>query len=98
MKDVKEQVRLLNDIQRESSELMEERIKLCDLLMGRWFRMRAAELLFEALVCEQCGCYMEADLTFRRAAHAEWIAVITERGKVIWGNRVNRLISENADV
>lgn len=71
--------------------LTEQRTALCDLLIGRRLRARAEEQLAQALWCEQHQAYRSVvDEQLAQAAHWEWIATISERGQVFWGNRHNR--------
>lgn len=71
-----------------------ERIALCDLLWGRMFRSRASVFLEDALALERLGVPRSAvEEVLHRAAHAEWLASISEKGIVAWGDRVNRCSS-----
>lgn len=68
-----------------------ERVMLCDLLHGRIFR-KYAEAEFEAaLAVEMLGGHrFEVTDILERAAHREWIASLTEQGRVLWGGRLDR--------
>lgn len=73
-------------------QLEEARAALCDLLIGRRFRIRAAELLEGALYLDS---YMDIeryviDELVNEAAHIEWIAGLAEQGLILWGGRLNR--------
>ena len=71
-------------------DLHNARCALCDLLVGRSFRLYAAVQLAAALDLE-VGGLREAAIDFlERAAHMEWMATISERGEVRWGGRMNR--------
>lgn len=71
--------------------LLRARTMLCDLLQGRMIRRHAEEGLQVALDVERYGAPAEVvTKELERAAHWEWMASITERGQVLWGNRSNR--------
>lgn len=68
-----------------------ERVMFCDLLYGRVFRGHAQGELDVALRMEALGASAEeVKRVLDRAAHMEWIASITEQGKVLWGSRRRR--------
>jgi hypothetical protein len=72
-------------------DLAEARTALCDLLIGREIRAKADEQLEYALWLESKRVTRASvDDALANAAHWEWMASITERGKVLWGNRNNR--------
>lgn len=73
-------------------ELRWHRTALCDVLLGRWLRGAMAQVIFErALLLEHLGAPRRVvDDELDNAAHAEWIATITEKGTVVWGGRHNR--------
>jgi len=72
-------------------ELFRARVMLCDLMHGRSMRERAARELGVALELEAHGAPAEAvTASLEVAAHWEWIASITEKGQVLWGERRNR--------
>ena len=66
-----------------------EQIALIDLLQGRSFRIQASRLLDLALAWSRYDDF-RAEEEFARAVHWEWLASITEQGRVHWGERVNR--------
>lgn len=71
--------------------LRRARSVICDLLQGRALRMHAEETLRAALRCEELGAPRYVVVReLERAAHWEWIAMISERGQVLWGGRLNR--------
>lgn len=71
--------------------LKRARSVICDLLQGRVLRLHAEETFQSALWCEQIGAPREVVVReLERAAHWEWIAMISERGQVMWGGRLNR--------
>ncbi len=71
--------------------LLEARTTLCDLLIGRSARLHASEELAIALRMEAIHASpLAVTLVLCRAAHWEWIAGISERGQVAWGQRLNR--------
>lgn len=73
------------------SELQVQRIILCDLLTGRFFRELAAHYLKTALDFDELGVpEYRVNLELTRAAHAEWMALRTEWGHIGWGDRFNR--------
>jgi hypothetical protein len=76
----------------EPSELLEARVAFCDLLHGRQLRMRAEYMLAGAIVLESSYGVPSGIVTeeLDRAAHMEWIAMVTERGQVCWEHRINR--------
>ena len=74
-----------------------ERIALCDLLQGRGLRRRAEEEFLDALELECLGLpgesvtpWLTISERVARAAHMEWVAGLTEQGRVGWGGRINR--------
>jgi hypothetical protein len=73
-------------------ELQDARAALCDLLIGRRFRIRAREFLDAALYLDTLGAtdFFILDELLGQAAHCEWLACISERGQVRWGGRLNR--------
>lgn len=82
---------------RDDSELFMARATLCDLLIGRWMRMMAAEKLADALIVEEGGWMKEAQERLDHAAHIEWIAQRAEMGQILWGGRYTRY-GDRADV
>ena len=71
-------------------ELMRQRVALLDLLVGRRFRYHAEEALEQAVRLEFRGWDGMADERFAQAAHIEWIASLTETGRIAFGGRLNR--------
>jgi len=71
-------------------DLLEARATLCDLLIGRSLRLRAEQVLREALACERYISSDAALIHLDNAAHMEWIAVRAEQGFIRWGGRLNR--------
>lgn len=71
-------------------ELMRQRVALLDLLVGRNFRSHAEAALAQALGFESEGLDYMADERFAQAAHIEWIASLTEAGRIAFGGRLNR--------
>lgn len=77
--------------------LRDERLKLCDLLQGRVFRLHAEGMIVAAIDIERRWTCVDVTGQIERAAHFEWIALITERGQVAWGGgRFNRCGSPEA--
>ncbi len=72
------------------NELQLARVALCDLLIGREFRARAAESLLHALIWESAGVPSMAAEALDQAVHRERIAVWAERGAILFGGRFNR--------
>ncbi len=71
--------------------LFEARVTLCDLLHGRAIRAAAWRRLEDALDIESHGApALAVSELVDSAANLEWIATITERGQVYWGERKNR--------
>lgn len=72
-------------------ELMVERAKLCDLLIGRSYRAHAAKLLEGAFYLLEHGHPdFVLDALIDQAAHIEWIASLAEQGRIRFGGRLNR--------
>lgn len=81
---------------------MKDQIALCDLLIGRALRLRAADAFEEALLSDSIAeaapglplvlATQEAlrDSRLDRASHFEWIARRAEAGQIHWGGRWNR--------
>lgn len=80
-----------NDEPDDPDVLLDARAALCDLLIGRRFRMRAQQHLDAALHLEEYGvpAYVTDDL-LGQAAHCEWLACRSEQGEILWGGRLNR--------
>jgi len=77
--------------ERQAARLLEVRVMLCDVLLGRVMRLDADKRLAEALDMEARGAPVKVvEQLLDGAAHMEWIASITERGQVHWGGRRNR--------
>ena len=81
---------MVNHINPKTGQVVADvRIALLDLLHGRVIRA-SAQRNFEY------ACYFEvpykeaSDEALDRAVHWEWIARITELGRVAWGDRLNR--------
>lgn len=79
-------------------DLTRARAALCDLLIGRSLRLRAAAMLREALASERYISLEGALGLLESAAHIEWIAVRAEQGRMRWGGRLNRCGYQPADV
>ena len=71
-------------------QLGHARAALCDLLIGRTFRFHADAELQRALASERIGIPDLADCQLAQAAHMEWIAGLTEQGRMLFGGRLNR--------
>ena len=72
-------------------ELMVERAKLCDLLIGRSYRWHADDWLKRAVSAEAFGVPVHVvDTLIEQAAHIEWIASLAEQGRIRFGGRLNR--------
>lgn len=84
----------------EDDAVFEERQKFCDLLIGRYFRLLIELRLERVLAAEAAldwllGSEHETvrkfvDESLMALAHMEWVASISERGFVFWGQRLNR--------
>lgn len=72
-------------------DLLEARVTLCDLLIGRRIRLVAEQHLTAALALERHGSPgFVIDKLLEEGAHCEWIACRSEQGKILWGGRLNR--------
>jgi hypothetical protein len=73
---------------RRVDPLFVQRATLCDLLIGRWLRKRANEVLLRGLEIEPLG--ENVDYHINNAARLEQIAEQAELGIVLWGGRIAR--------